>query len=208
MLQRPIFSDIVGSVWLGMFVSLWSATCCEDQYSQTVGSVWLGMFVSLWSATCHEHQYSQKVLVQSCWVCLFHYGQPHAMKTNILSVGSVWLGMFVSLWSATCHEDQYSQKVLGQSGWICLFRYGQPHAVNTNVLRQCWVNLAGYVCFTVVSYVLQRSVFSDSVGSVWLGMFVSLWSAACCKDQYSQTMLGQSGCSHILNGSIWLIALI
>ena len=116
--------------------------------------------------------------------------------------------MFVSLWSATSPEDQYSQTVLGQSGCVCLFHCGQLHAAKNSILRQCWVSLVVYVCFTVVSYMLQKPVFSDSVGSVWLGMFVSLWSATCCKDQYSQTMLGQSGCSHILNGSIWLIALI
>ena len=100
------------------------------------------MFVSLWSATCHEDQYSQKVLGQSGWVCLFHYGQPHAMKTSVLNVGSIWLGMFVSLWSATCCKDQYSQTVLGQSGWVCLFHYGQLHTAKTSILKQCWVSLA------------------------------------------------------------------
>ena len=170
MLQKPVISDSGGSVWLGMFVSLWSATCCKDQCSQTV-------------------------VGQSGWVCLFHYGQPHAAKTSVLrqwwvslagyvcftmvsymlqrpvfsdSGGSVWLGMFVSLWSATCCKDQYSQTVLGQSGWVCLFHCGQPHAAKTSILRQCWVSLARYVCFTVVSYMLQKPVFSDNVGSVWL----------------------------------------
>ena len=55
----------------------------------------LGMFVSIWSATCCKDQYSQTLLGQSGWVCLFQYGQPHAAKTNILRQCSVSLAGYV-----------------------------------------------------------------------------------------------------------------
>ena len=151
-----------------MFVSLWSATCCKDQYSQKV----LGQ--SGWVCLFHYGQLHAaktnilRLLGQSSWVCLFHNGQPHAVNTNILRKCWVNLVGYVCFTMVSHMPWRPVFSMLGQSGWVCLFHCGQLHAAKTSILRQCWVSLAGYVCFTMVSYILQRPVFSNNVGSVWL----------------------------------------